>query len=72
MLPAATQRDFTQVPTTHSEPASDSKLFEETKIMPLSVDWPALPSAWILGSWEVCIKGLLIEYGFFKSMLDKT
>ena len=59
MLPAATHGDFTQVPTTHSEPASDAKSVEDTNITPLSVDWPALPSACILGSAAVWINGVL-------------
>ena len=41
------------MPITHSDPASDSKLLSETKIIPLSVDWPAFPSAFSLGSESV-------------------
>ena len=61
MFPAATQGDLTQVPIIHSEPASASKLLDDTKIMPLFVDWPALPSAWIRGSWDMWIKGFLVS-----------
>ena len=38
----------------------DSKLFDETNIIPLSVDWPAFPSACIRGSCEIWINGFLI------------
>ena len=45
LLPAATQGDFTQVPITHSDPALESKSLDGIKIIPILVDWPALPSA---------------------------
>ena len=38
LFPAATHGDLTHVPITHSDPASDSKLLSETKMIPLSVD----------------------------------
>ena len=52
-MPAATHGDLKHVPTTHSEPGSDKKLEDITKITPISTDCPALPSAFILGSGSV-------------------
>ena len=52
-MPAATQGDLKQVPTIHSEPGSGKKFDDITKITPISTDWPALPSALILGSGSV-------------------
>ena len=45
MLPAATHGDLKHVPTTHSEPGSDKKFDDITKITPISTDCPAFPSA---------------------------
>ena len=53
MLPAATHGDLKHVPTTHSEPGSDKKFDDITKITPISTDCPAFPSALILGSGSV-------------------
>ena len=72
MFPAATQGDLTQVPIIHSAPASELKSFDETNIIPLSVDCPALPSACILGSWEVWINDFFVLYGLFNLKLFKT
>ena len=53
MFPAATQGDLKQVPTIHSEPGSGKKFEDITNITPISTAWPALPSAFILGSGSV-------------------
>ena len=53
MLPAATHGDLKQVPTIHSEPGSAWKFEDIKKITPISTVWPALPSAFILGSGSV-------------------
>ena len=59
MLPAATHGDLKHVPTTHSEPGSDKKFDDITKITPISTDCPAFPSALILGSGSVFTLSLL-------------
>ena len=53
LLPAATHGDLKQVPTIHSDPGSARKFDDIIKITPISTDWPAFPSAFILGSGSI-------------------
>ena len=51
------------MPTIHSDPGSGKKFDDITKITPISTDWPALPSALILGSGSV-LTSVSSENGF--------
>ena len=50
------------MPIIHSDPGSDSKLVELMNITPISVDWPALPSACNLGSCALLTNFELLKF----------